>query len=55
MKDDTRNRDKITLANIEKELDYQTGMISCMRCNYKAPQSDMFLIVRERLKKQQIR
>jgi len=28
MKDDTRNRDKITLANIKKELDYQTGMIS---------------------------
>ena len=28
MSDDTRNRDKITLANIKKELDYQTGMIS---------------------------
>jgi len=28
MKDDTRNRDNITLANIKKELDYQTGMIS---------------------------
>ena len=28
MKDDTRNRDKITLANIKKELDYQSGMIS---------------------------
>lgn len=28
MKDDTRNRDKITLANIKKELDIQSGMIS---------------------------
>ncbi|MGY5147546.1 MAG: adenylate kinase [Candidatus Nitrosopumilus sp. bin_7KS] len=28
MKDDTRNRDKITLANIKKELDAQSGMIS---------------------------
>ena len=28
MKDDTRNRDKITLANIKKELDVQSGMIS---------------------------
>ena len=28
MKDDSRNRDKITLANIKKELDYQSGMIS---------------------------
>jgi len=28
MKDDTRNRDKITLANIKKELDLQSGMIS---------------------------
>ncbi|MEO2220019.1 MAG: adenylate kinase [Nitrosopumilus sp.] len=28
MKDDTRNRDNITLENIKKELDYQTGMIS---------------------------
>ena len=28
MKDDTRNRDKITIDNIKKELDYQTGMIS---------------------------
>ncbi len=28
MKDDTRNRDKITLINIKKELEYQTGMIS---------------------------
>jgi len=27
MKDDTRNRDKITLANIKKELDVQSGMI----------------------------
>ena len=32
MSDDTRNRDKITLANIKKELDAQSGMISacCM-------------------------
>ena len=28
MKDDTRNRDKITIDNIKKELDYQSGMIS---------------------------
>lgn len=28
MKDDTRNRDRITLANIKKELDVQSGMIS---------------------------
>lgn len=28
MKDDTRNRDKITIANIKKELDVQSGMIS---------------------------
>ena len=28
MKDDTRNRDKITLANVKKELDIQSGMIS---------------------------
>ena len=28
MKDDTRNRDKITLDNIKKELDVQSGMIS---------------------------
>jgi len=28
MTDDTRNRDKITLSNIKKELDVQSGMIS---------------------------
>ncbi|MCV0391667.1 MAG: adenylate kinase [Nitrosopumilus sp.] len=28
MKDDTRNRDKITIENIKKELDVQSGMIS---------------------------
>ncbi|NRA05248.1 MAG: adenylate kinase [Nitrosopumilus sp.] len=28
MKDDTRSRDKITLVNIKKELDVQSGMIS---------------------------
>jgi len=28
MKDQTRDRDKITLINIRKELEYQTGMIS---------------------------
>ena len=28
MTDDTRNRDKITLPNIKKELDVQSGMIS---------------------------
>ena len=28
MKDDTRNRDKVTLTNIKKELDIQSGMIS---------------------------
>ena len=28
MSDDTRNRDKITLANVKKELDAQSGMIS---------------------------
>ena len=31
MTDDTRNRDKITIANIKKELDAQSGIISaCM-------------------------
>jgi len=31
MSDDTRNRDKVTLANIKKELDAQSGIIaSCM-------------------------
>ena len=31
MSDDTRNRDKITLANVKKELDAQSGIIaSCM-------------------------
>ena len=31
MSDDTRNRDKITIANIKKELDAQSGIIaSCM-------------------------
>ncbi|MDC4230994.1 MAG: adenylate kinase [Nitrosopumilus sp.] len=28
LKDDTRNRDKITITNIKKELDIQSGMIS---------------------------
>lgn len=28
MKDESRDRDKITLINIRKELEYQTGMIS---------------------------
>ena len=28
MKDESRDRDKITLINIKKELEYQTGMIS---------------------------
>ena len=28
MKDDTRNRDKITLENIKKELDVQSGMMA---------------------------
>jgi adenylate kinase len=28
MKDDTRNRDKISIDNIKKELDVQSGMIS---------------------------
>ena len=28
MQDETRNRDNITLINIRKELEYQTGMIS---------------------------
>ena len=28
MKDQTRDRDKITMTNIKKELEYQTGMIS---------------------------
>ena len=28
MSDETRNRDKITLANVKKELDAQSGMIS---------------------------
>ena len=28
MKDQTRDRDKITITNIKKELEYQTGMIS---------------------------
>ncbi|MBT8242779.1 MAG: adenylate kinase [Nitrosopumilus sp.] len=37
MKDDTRNRDKITLANIKKELDVQSGMISACAVITGAP------------------
>ncbi len=37
MKDDTRNRDKITLANIKKELDIQSGMISACAVITGAP------------------
>ncbi|WP_299291199.1 adenylate kinase [Nitrosopumilus sp.] len=37
MKDDTRNRDKITLANIKKELDVQSGMISACAVLTGAP------------------
>ncbi len=37
MKDNTRNRDKITLANIKKELDVQSGMISACAVITGAP------------------
>ncbi len=37
MKDDTRNRDKITLPNIKKELDVQSGMISACAVITGAP------------------
>ena len=37
MKDNTRNRDKITLANIKKELDIQSGMISACAVITGAP------------------
>ncbi len=37
MKDDTRNRDKITLAVIKKELDVQSGMISACAVITGAP------------------
>ena len=37
MKDDTRNRDKITLPNIKKELDIQSGMISACAVITGAP------------------
>ena len=37
MKDTTRNRDKITLANIKKELDVQSGMISACAVITGAP------------------
>ena len=37
MTDDTRNRDKITLANIKKELDVQSGMISACAVITGAP------------------
>ena len=37
MKDDSRNRDKITIDNIKKELDYQSGMISACAVNTGSP------------------
>jgi len=37
MRDDTRSRDKITLANIKKELDVQSGMISACAVLSGAP------------------
>ncbi len=37
MKDDTRHRDKITLANIKKELNVQSGMISACAVITGAP------------------
>ena len=37
MKDDTRNRDKITLANVKKELDIQSGTISACAVITGAP------------------
>ncbi len=37
MKDDTRNRDKITLSNVKKELDIQSGMISACAVITGAP------------------
>ena len=37
MKDDTRNRDKITLDNIKKELNVQSGMISACAVITGAP------------------
>ncbi|MFQ5782276.1 MAG: adenylate kinase [Nitrosopumilus sp.] len=37
MTDDTRNRDKITIANVKKELDFQSGMISACSVITGAP------------------
>jgi len=37
MKDESRDRDKITLINIRKELEYQTGMISACAVLTGAP------------------
>ncbi len=37
MKDESRDRDKITLINIRKELEYQTGMISACAVITGAP------------------
>ena len=37
MKDDTRNRDKITITNVKKELDIQSGMISACAVITGAP------------------
>ena len=37
MKDDTRNRDKITLTNVKKDLDVQSGMISACAVITGAP------------------
>ncbi len=45
MKDDTRNRDKITLTNIKKELDIQAGMISA--CSVITGSPVKFILNRE--------
>ncbi len=37
MSDDSRNRDKITIANVKKELDFQSGMISACSVISGAP------------------
>jgi len=45
MKDDTRNRDKITIANVKKELDIQAGMISA--CSVITGSPVKFILNRE--------
>jgi len=45
MKDDTRNRDKVTIANVKKELDIQAGMISA--CSVITGSPVKFILNRE--------